>query len=416
MNKSIVKLGDHSFVTKLAGFEHTKYIQHNATHEINDIPLVIGKNIKNGRVIYDFDWYIPKKISEALPRSVLNKRCIVIPYVGSRLGELAIFENDITCHLGSNVAKLELLDDVIDLEYLYYYLKSSYGQSQLFKDKQGSAQPNITMDSIRKTLVVTFERTYQKKISKVLSAIDMKIELNNRINSVLEKMAKRLYDYWFVQFDFPDSLGKPYKTNGGKMIWSEDLKRNIPDRWEVGSLLDIAEYTNGLACQKFRPTGSGCLRVIKIKEMHEGFSSETEFVRDDIPPKVIIEDGDILFSWSASLEVQIWTGGKGALNQHIFKVTSEKYPKSFYYFQLVNYIEHFKMMAENRKTTMGHITQDHLEQSRIVLPPQKLTEILENIIKPFLEMSINNKVENHKLSELRNWLLPMLMNGQVNVT
>jgi type I restriction enzyme S subunit len=123
----------------------------------------------------------------------------------------------------------------------------------------------------------------------------------------------------------------------------------------------------------------------------------------------------VLFSWSASLEVQIWAGGKGALNQHIFKVTSEKYPKSFYYYQLVRYLQHFKMMAENRKTTMGHITQDHLEQSRIVLPPKELTETLETKIKPVLDNIVHNQIENRSLSELRDWLLPMLMNGQVEV-
>ena len=91
-------------------------------------------------------------------------------------------------------------------------------------------------------------------------------------------MAKTLYDYWFVQFDFPNAKGKPYKSSGGKMVWNEALKREIPLGWEVGSLLDIADYMNGLACQKFRPTGNEFLRVIKIKEMHEGFSENTELV------------------------------------------------------------------------------------------------------------------------------------------
>ena len=230
-------------------------------------------------------------------------------------------------------------------------------------------------------------------------------------------MAKTLYDYWFVQFDFPDENGNPYKTSGGKMVWNEELKRDIPDAtdWDIGTLLDIAEYINGLPCQKFRPTGNDYLRVIKIKEMHEGFSSETELVRPDIPRRAIIENGDVLFSWSASLEVQIWTGGKGALNQHIFKVTSDKYPKSFYFYQLINYLQHFKMMAENRKTTMGHITQEHLQQSRIAIPPKYLTKELEKIIAPIFERKMINEMENQKLSELRDWLLPMLMNGQVKV-
>jgi len=218
-----------------------------------------------------------------------------------------------------------------------------------------------------------------------------------------------------VQFDFPDKNGKPYKSSGGKMVWSTELKREIPEGWDVGSLLDIADYINGLPCQKYRPIASDSLRVIKIKEMHEGFSSETELVRTDIPEKSIINNGDVLFSWSASLEVQIWTRGKGALNQHIFKVESNKYPKSFYYYQLVNYLNHFKMMAENRKTTMGHITQDHLYQSRIILPPKEIAEKLDFGITPLFDKMINNEIQNHQLTELRDWLLPMLMNGQVKV-
>ena len=244
-------------------------------------------------------------------------------------------------------------------------------------------------------------------------------------------MAKTLYDYWFVQYEFPDAFGfaqatgtrrlvseaepKPYKTNGGEIIWNEDLKREIPVGWEVGTLLDIAEYTNGLACQKFRPVDENYLRVIKIREMRDGFTEDSELVRKDIPAKVVVENGDILFSWSASLEVIIWAGGKGGLNQHIFKVTSKKFPKSFYYFQLINYLQHFKMIAENRKTTMGHITQEHLQQSRIIIPPKKLIDELDVKISPILEKRVKIEQENQQLATLRDWLLPMLMNGQVAV-
>jgi type I restriction enzyme S subunit len=149
--------------------------------------------------------------------------------------------------------------------------------------------------------------------------------------------------------------------------------------------------------------------------MKEGFSEKTEKVRSDVPDKIKIFNGDILFSWSASLEVIQWSGGKGALNQHIFKVTSEKYPKSYYYFELLNYLQHFKMMAELRKTTMGHITQEHLKQSRIVIPPETKINQLNRVINPILEKVNIKKIENQKLAELRDWLLPMLMNGQVRV-
>ena len=230
-------------------------------------------------------------------------------------------------------------------------------------------------------------------------------------------MAKQLYDYWFVQFDFPNEEGKPYKSSGGKMIWNDKLKRQIPEGWHCGTLLDIAIYTNGLACQKFRPTDENKLPVIKIKEMHDGISPDTEFVKSDIPEAVKVYDGDVLFSWSASLEVTLWAHGDGGLNQHIFKVTSKNnYPRSFYFYQLIDYIGNFKRMAEARKTTMGHITQDHLKQSTIALPPNAdIANKLEERLLPVFDAIITNSQEIMNLTEQRDELLPLLMNGQVSV-
>ena len=230
-------------------------------------------------------------------------------------------------------------------------------------------------------------------------------------------MAKQLYDYWFVQFDFPNEEGKPYKSSGGKMVWNDKLKRQIPEGWHCGTLLDIAIYTNGLACQKFRPTDENKLPVIKIKEMHDGISPDTEFVKSDIPEAVKVYDGDVLFSWSASLEVMLWAYGDGGLNQHIFKVTSKNnYPRSFYFYQLIDYIGNFKRMAEARKTTMGHITQDHLKQSTIALPPNAdIANKLEERLLPVFDAIITNSQEIMNLTKQRDDLLPLLMNGQVSV-
>ena len=230
-------------------------------------------------------------------------------------------------------------------------------------------------------------------------------------------MAKQLYDYWFVQFDFPNKEGKPYKSSGGKMVWNDKLKREIPEGWYCGTLLDIAQYTNGLACQKFRPTDDDKLPVIKIKEMHDGITPETEYVRSNIPDAVKVFDGDVLFSWSASLEVMLWAYGRGGLNQHIFKVTSNNgYPRSFYFYQLLDYIGNFKRMAEARKTTMGHITQDHLRQSTIALPHNTaITNKLEDKIAPIFDCIVRNSQEIMSLTKQRDELLPLLMNGQVSV-
>ncbi len=263
--------------------------------------------------------------------------------------------------------------------------------------------------------VGTHSSSDQTKISAVLSALDAKIDLNNRINAELESLAKTIYDYWFVQFDFPDANGRPFKTSGGKMAYNPTLKREIPAGWEFGSLWSIAQYTNGLAMQKYRPQGDDYLPVIKIKEMSDGFSPDTERASPSIPSKVIVEDGDVLFSWSATLAVQIWSCGRGALNQHIFKVTSKKYPRSFFYFELLNYLDHFKMMAEKRKTTMGHITLDHLRQSFVVTPPLPLIQRLEQIVLPMFDQQLGLNQQTLELIKLRDWLLPLLMNGQVQV-
>lgn len=308
---------------------------------------------------------------------------------------------------------IELDPELADFEYVYYFLKTQYNE---LRNLSSGVRKNLNSEDIKRFVVrLPKNLTDQKKTAAVLSALDAKIDCNNRINAELEAMAKTLYDYWFVQFDFPDAYGKPYKSSGGKMAYNATLKREIPAGWDSGSLWDVARYFNGLAMQKLRPTGNDYLPVIKIKEMGEGISDSTEKARPDIPQEAIIDDGDVLFSWSATLDVKIWSGGKGALNQHIFKVTSDKYPKIFYYFELLAYLAHFKMMAEKRKTTMGHITQDHLKQSRICIPPVELLSRAHEKINPILQRHLLHEKENQQLAQLRDWLLPLLMNGQITV-
>ena len=302
-------------------------------------------------------------------------------------------------------------------EYLHAVLLQDAFFSYAMKGAKGSKMPRGDKDQIMRFPIHQVSPSDEPRIGNIIHSLNKKIELNAALNHYLEAMAKQLYDYWFVQFDFPDENGKPYKSSGGKMVWNEKLKREIPEGWSYGSLLDIANYTNGLACQKFRPTGENKLPVIKIKEMHDGFSAETEYVTANIPENVKVYDGDVLFSWSASLEVMLWACGDGGLNQHIFKVTSKNgYPKSFYYYQLLNYIAHFKRMAEARKTTMGHITQEHLQQSLIVLPPDlTIPNQLESRVSPILDQIVMNNQEIIKLTKHRDELLPLLMNGQVSV-
>ena len=306
-----------------------------------------------------------------------------------------------------------------DSQYIFYYLQYFYNTGVFFNfEGKTSGLHNLQIEQAFKAIPIKkIPLPEQKRIASVLSALDKKIALNRQINQNLEALARQLYDYWFVQFDFPDANGKPYKSSGGKMVYNPILKREIPEGWHCGNLYEIAKFTNGLACQKYRPeSNEESLRVIKIREMHEGFSKDTEYVTSNIPEAVKVYNGDVLFSWSASLEVMLWAKGEGGLNQHIFKVTSaNNYPKSFYYYQLLNYVSLFKQMAEARKTTMGHITQDHLEQSRIAIPDSKgITYQLEGKLAPIFDAIVNNESEIASLTKQRDELLPLLMNGQVN--
>ena len=320
--------------------------------------------------------------------------------------------------LGYHCALIIPNSAVVDGKYLNAFMHTRYIQKYFENNASGSGQRyTLSNDTIGNIPVLLPSIDEQHTIGKVLADIDRKIELNKRINDNLEAMAKQLYDYWFVQFDFQNEDGKPYKSSGGAMVWNEKLKREIPKGWHCGTLLDIAEYTNGLACQKYRPTDENKLPVIKIKEMHDGLSVDTEWVKADIPDDVKVFDGDVLFSWSASLEVMLWAYGNGGLNQHIFKVTSKNgYPRSFYFYQLVHYIGVFKQMAEARKTTMGHITQDHLRQSTIVLPPDvDIANKLEEKLCPIFDAIVKNSQEIMTFTKQRDELLPLLMNGQASV-
>lgn len=340
-----------------------------------------------------------------------NTLCVAMYGEGRTRGNVSIIKSEMATNQAC--CNIELESEIVDFEYVYYFLKTQY---QELRSLSSGVRKNLNSDDI-KNFIVRFPESLveQKKIAGVLSVLDAKIDCNKRINIELEAMARTVYDYWFVQFEFPNVDGEPYRSSGGKMVYNSILKREIPEGWVSGSLWEIARYFNGLAMQKYRPSGNEYLPVIKIREMGEGISNNTEKACPGIPRNAVIDDGDVLFSWSATLDVKIWSQGRGALNQHIFKVTSEMYPKTFYYFELQAYLAHFKMMAEKRKTTMGHITQDHLKQSKICIPPSELLSKIHERIAPILDKHLAYEKENQQLTQLRDWLLPLLINGQVTV-
>lgn len=373
------------------------------------------------------NYFLPEKLSDLMDTSAaeqekcsVKKGDILITRTSETVDELAmscvVLKDYPKATFSGFVKRLRPKTTGIAYEkYMAFFLRSEYFRKVI------NAKTIMTLRASFNEDIFSFLELYlpdyeeQVRIGDFLYNIERKIQCNKKINDNLQQQLKLMYDYWFTQFDFPDDNGKPYRSSGGAMVWNEQLKRNIPAGWAADNLYAVADYINGLACQNYRPNNDEHkLPVIKITEMHNGITDSTEFVRDDIPEKYIIENGDILFSWSATLETMLWYGGRGGLNQHIFKVVP-KAPKYFAYSQLSSYIINFKAIAEARKTTMGHITTDHMEQSRIAIPPTIVQETFNRQVTPLYEEYANNCKENLRLQALRDWLLPMLMNGQATI-
>lgn len=380
-------------------------------------PLVIGANdiTPNNKLDLSSVKHLSREKYEESPEIYIQKGDILVVKIGSTIGKVALVSENIG-EATINPNCVIVRPTTVSPLTVYYCLCLSTSKAFLINNSKASGQSALSQEALRKLPLFIPVEDNEKALS-IITRIDSKIDNNNAIAAELEGMAKDLYDYWFVQFDFPDENGKPYKSSGGKMVWNEELKREIPEGWEYGNLYSIAEPINGLACQKYRPKNDEeSLPVVKIKEMHTGITTDTERVSSNIPEKNKIFDGDILFSWSATLEVMFWFGGNAGLNQHIFKIVPiNGYTKEYVYYQYSAYVINFVKMAEARKTTMGHITTDHLEQSRIILPPINVVQAFSKITAPIYEKIGTCKQECNDLASLRDFLLPMLMNGQVKV-
>jgi len=254
----------------------------------------------------------------------------------------------------------------------------------------------------------------QSAIAEILSSLDDKIELNNKINQELENLAQTLFKRWFIDFEFPNENGEPYKSSGGEMVESE--LGEIPKGWGIDSLDNIAEFLNGLALQKF-PAESDYefLPVIKIRELRQKDTSNSDKTSVNLPEKYIIEDGDVLFSWSGSLMIDFWTNGKGALNQHLFKVTSKEYPKWYYYLWTKHHLTEFIAIAESKATTMGHIQRQHLTNAKVLVPNGDIITNFSLVFEPIISKIIDNRIECVELIKLRDTLLPKLISGELEV-
>ena len=246
----------------------------------------------------------------------------------------------------------------------------------------------------------------QQQIVAEYNTVTNRINLNNQLNQNLEATAQALYKHWFVDFEFPNADGKPYKSSGGKMVYNEELDKDIPVGWSVKGLSSIADYLNGAAMQKFPSNcNNNYTPVLKIRELNLGKTDDnSDKATIDISEKYKIQNGDVIFSWSGTLAIDIWTGGYAGLNQHLFKVSSDNFPKWYYYLSTKFYIEEFKRIADGNKTSMGHIKREHLDNSFISYPNENFNSC-NATFESLISKIESNKLETQTLQELQSLLL-----------
>ena len=289
-----------------------------------------------------------------------------------------------------------------------YFLRSSVGQNSILERSNGSVQVNICKRATIESIAIPLPSlSIQRQIVKVLSSIDDKIELNAQINHNLEEQAKAIFKSWFVDFSAV--------TNGE---FGEDDGIRLPMGWKKSCLSDVATYLNGLAMQKYRPQGDdNGYPVLKIKELRQGMCDcDSERCSSTIKSEYVVHDGDVIFSWSGSLLVDLWCGGDCGLNQHLFKVTSSAFDKWFYYSWTKYHLDEFIAIAADKATTMGHIKRENLQAAIVLVPPSDVYAQVGNILGPIYDKIIQNRVESRRLAQLRDALLPKLMSGEIDVS
>ena len=373
-----------------------------------------AKSVKMGYIDYSNIYYVSEETYSKFMTRGLPKKGDILLTTEAPLGCVAELKDDSVC-LAQRLITLRGKKEKLNNKYLLYYLQSPRGQYELLSKATGTTVQGIKRTEFSKVKILMPSLEKQNKIASILSSLDEKIELNRKINQNLEETAQTLFKRWFIDFEFPNEEGKPYKSSGGKMIESE--LGEIPEGWKIKNLLEVGDFINGLAMQKYRPLDTeDSLKVIKIKEMNSGFSKESELCSVNIPDTYKVNFGDILFSWSGTLKVMFWNKECGGLNQHIFKVIPKNVNKLFLYFWLKIHLQTFIQIAQSKATTMGHIKRNDLNNSKIIVPNTEFWIYKEKILNSYLEKIVYQSKEIEKLIELRDYLLPKLMNGEIDVS
>ncbi len=358
------------------------------------IPFVMATDINDGKIDLHNCKFISREQADSLRKGFSIPGDVLLTHKAS-LGRTAIvgrIETDFIM-LTPQVTYYRIKDyEKLSNLYLKYYFDSPEFQETLINHgDSGSTRAYVGITAQRDLpVVLPASIEEQKAIASVLSSLDDKIDLLNRQNKTLEAIAGTLFRQWFVE--------------------------EAQEDWEERPLSSIANFLNGLACQKYPPENDvEKLPVLKIRELQSGISESSDFASSKVDEKYIVKAGDVIFSWSASLMVKIWDGETCVLNQHLFKVTSDEFPKWFYLMWCRHHLQEFIAISQAHATTMGHIKRGDLDEAVVLVPSAKELQEMNSHMEPIIEKQIFNSSQIKQLTSLRDMLLPKLISGAVRV-
>ena len=356
-----------------------------------DIPFLTPSDDMSVKYVSKTAKTLTEKGLSEVKNTLLPPDAVCVSCIGSDLGKVVITTEK--TETNQQINSIIVDKDRFDVSFVYYAMLI-LGKELNFISKTSTAVPIVNKSSFSSYEIQCPSLDQQKRIAAILSALDSKIECNQKINDNLYAQAKAIFANRFINL------------------------ASVPDGWRTGNLLDIANYLNGLAMQKFRPLEDEIgLPVLKIKELRQGScDSSSELCSPNIKSEYIVHDGDVIFSWSGSLLVDIWCGGTCGLNQHLFKVISDVYDKWFYYLWTAHHLDRFIAIAADKATTMGHIKREELSKAEVLIPSEESYMEISSIMQPIFELMISNRIEARKLAALRDELLPKLMSGEIDVS
>jgi type I restriction enzyme, S subunit len=377
------------------------------------------------KIMNSTERFLSEEGAKKLSKKLLPPKSVMITCIGSAMGKVSM--NETSCVTNQQINSI-VPNNHFDPDYIYYAIKNNY------KVLRNAATGSTALPLLNKTdfdileIPLHKDKIYQQKISSVLSPLDAKIELNNKVNRELEGMAKTLYDYWFVQFDFPDANGRPYKSSGGKMVYNAELKREIPEGWEVKELGKLIDIQRGISYKSSDISGGG-IPMISLNSFnldgtykaggiktYSGRYTDNQIAKSDdllIAATDVTRNADII---GKAIMVPHYYKNDLVFSMDIAKIIPKKEISSPYLMMLFNsdhYHNYIKWYASG--TIVLHLNMDGVKWYKAEIPPTDLIEKFDSFYLPIANRINETERQNEQLTALRDWLLPMLMNGQVTV-